>query len=310
MDSATLYSIGELSRRTGLSVRTIRFYSDANVVMPAGRSPAGYRLYDIDAVPRLELISTLRELGINLATVQRVLNRELSLSHVLSAHAEAVDAQIRMLRQRRSVLRAAARLGSSLQETRLMHRLVKSSAAERHRLVDDFLAGTFGTEGADANAVAMVRAATPDLPEDPSVEQVAAWVELTELIGDEDFRARMRRAAAVQAGGQALGIGSEADDELTEYTRCRISEARSSGIDPLDDEATPVVEDLVQRFAEALGRIPDAEFRDWLAGQWEVAHDPRVEQYWRLVWVVNGWQVVPELIPGYAWLVRALRRDS
>ena len=39
MDGDRLYSIGELARRTGLAVRTIRFYSDRGIVAPAGRSP-------------------------------------------------------------------------------------------------------------------------------------------------------------------------------------------------------------------------------------------------------------------------------
>jgi MerR family regulatory protein len=44
MDRMTaLLSIGELASRTGLSVRTIRFYSDSGVVSPAERSDAGYR---------------------------------------------------------------------------------------------------------------------------------------------------------------------------------------------------------------------------------------------------------------------------
>ncbi|MFD0851997.1 MerR family DNA-binding transcriptional regulator, partial [Actinomadura adrarensis] len=50
MDGDTLYTIGELARRTGLPVRTIRFYSDAGVVPPTDRNHAGYRLYDLDAV--------------------------------------------------------------------------------------------------------------------------------------------------------------------------------------------------------------------------------------------------------------------
>lgn len=37
----TLLTIGELAKRTGLSVRTVRFYSDAGVVPPSHRSPAG-----------------------------------------------------------------------------------------------------------------------------------------------------------------------------------------------------------------------------------------------------------------------------
>ncbi|MGC9496271.1 MerR family transcriptional regulator [Streptomyces sp. WG7] len=308
MGGTTLYSIGELSRRTGLSVKTIRFYSDANVVAPTCRTPAGYRLYDLDALLRLELVRTLRELGIDLPTIQQVLDRERSVAEVASAHADALDVQIRTLQLRRSVLRAAARFGSSPKETKLMHKLTRLSGEERHRLIDDFIDRTFGAESADPSA-AMVRAATPDLPDDPSTDQVAAWVGIAEMIGDEYFRARMRRVAGHQSHQLTLDIETDAGDELVGFTRQRLAEARSAGIDPLSDEAAPVVDDLVRRFAEAFGRAPDAEFRDWMAQQFELAHDPRVDEYWRLVWTVNDWQVIPNLIPVYTWLIQALRRD-
>jgi DNA-binding transcriptional MerR regulator len=48
-------SIGELARLTGLSVRTIRFYSDSGVVPTAGRTSGGYRTYDVTALARLKL---------------------------------------------------------------------------------------------------------------------------------------------------------------------------------------------------------------------------------------------------------------
>ncbi|MCX4744962.1 MerR family transcriptional regulator [Kitasatospora sp. NBC_01287] len=307
MDVTTLYSIGELSRRTGLSVRTIRFYSDSGVVAPTTRSPAGYRLYDLDALLRLELLRTLRELGMDLATIQGVLDREFSVAEVAAAQADALDVQIRVLQLRRSVLRVVAGRRSSPEETKLMHRLTQLTGEERRRLIDDFLDGTFGTVDADAAAVAMVRAAAPDLPGDPSSEQVAAWVELTELVGDEDFRARMRRTATRQAAGHTLDIEREAGEELTEFTRQKVVEAMESGIDPLNDRAVPVIDDLVHRFAEVFARTPDAEFRDWMAQQFEEAHDPRVDRYWRLVWIINGWQVLPNLLPVHPWLIQALR---
>ncbi|MEU9117789.1 MerR family transcriptional regulator [Streptomyces sp. NPDC048483] len=309
MDVTTLYSIGELSRRTGLSVRTIRFYSDSGVVAPTTRSPAGYRLYDLDALLRLELLRTLRELGVDLATIKRVLDRELSVAEAAAAHADALDVQIRMLQLRRSVLRVVAGRGSSPEETKLMHWFTQLTGEERRRLIDDFMEGTFGTVNAGPAAVAMVRVATPDLPEDPSSEQVAAWVELAELVGDEDFRAVMRRTAMCQAAGRTLDIESEAGEELMEFTRQKVAEARESGIDPLNDRVAPVIDDLVHRFAEAFARTPDAEFRAWMAQQFEEAHDPRVDRYWRLVWIINGWQVVPNLIPVYPWLIQALRND-
>ncbi|MCX5366508.1 MerR family transcriptional regulator [Streptomyces sp. NBC_00124] len=309
MDATTLYSIGELSRRTGLSVRTIRFYSDSGVVAPTTRSPAGYRLYDLDALLRLELLRTLRELGMDLPTIRRVLDRELSVAEVAAAHADAMDVQIRTLLLRRSVLRVAAGRGSSPEETRLMHRLTQLSGEERRRLIDDFVEGTFGTGVADPAAVAMLRAATPDLPDDPTGEQVAAWVELAELVGDEDFRARMRRTAVRQAAGRPLDIERDAGDELMELTRQKVAEAMELGVDPLSDRFAPVIDDLVHRFAEVFARIPDTEFRDWMARQFEEAHDPQVDRYWRLVWLVNGWQVVPNLTPAYPWLIQALRND-
>ncbi|MEU6328499.1 MerR family transcriptional regulator [Streptomyces sp. NPDC047049] len=309
MDVTTLYSIGELSRRTGLSVRTIRFYSDSGVVAPTTRSPAGYRLYDLDALLRLELLCTLRELGMNLATIRRVLDRELSLAEVAAAHADAMDVQIRVLRLRQSVLRAAARSGSDPEEIKLMHRLTRLSGEERRRLIDDFVEGTFGTTDADAAAVAMVRAATPDLPDDPSSEQIAAWMELAELVGDEDFRARMRRTAGRQAAGRGPGIENDAGEELMDVTRRKVAAAMESGVDPLSDRAAPVIDDLIHRFAEVFARTPDTEFREWMARRFEEAHDPLVDRYWRLVWVVNGWQVVPNLLPVYPWLIQALRKD-
>ncbi|MFB7951235.1 MerR family transcriptional regulator [Streptomyces sp. NPDC056045] len=307
MDATTLYSIGELSRRTGLPVRTLRFYSDSGVVAPTTRSPAGYRLYDHDALLRLELLRTLRELGVDLATIRRVLDREISVAEVAAAHADALDVQIQVLQLRRSVLRAAAGRGSDPEETTLMHRLTRLSGEERRRLIDDFVEGTFGAADADPAAAAMVRAAAPDLPRDPSGEQVAAWVELVELMGDEDFRARLRRTATYRATGRIPDIEREAGEELMELTRQKAAEAVKSGIDPLGDRAAPVVDDLVHRFAEVFARTPDTEFRDWMAQKFEEAHDPRVERYWRLVWIVNGWQVVPDLVPVDPWLVRALR---
>jgi DNA-binding transcriptional MerR regulator len=205
MDGDTLYSIGDLGRRTGLSVRTIRFYSDCGVLLPAGRSPAGYRRYDLDALARLDLVRTLRDLGVDFATIQRVLDREISVPEVAAAHAEALDVQIRTLRLRRAVLRAVAKRGSSPQEMELMHKPVKLSDAERRRIIHPFIDEAFGDLDANPDLVAMLRSAMPALPDDPTPEQVDAWVELAELVQDPDFKASVRRAAEQQAAERADG---------------------------------------------------------------------------------------------------------
>jgi DNA-binding transcriptional MerR regulator len=70
-DGTGLLTIGELARATGLTVRTIRYWSDEGVLTPVARSTGGYRLYDAESAARLELIRTLRQLGLGLDDVRR-----------------------------------------------------------------------------------------------------------------------------------------------------------------------------------------------------------------------------------------------
>ena len=123
--SDDLYPIGEVARRTGLPVRTIRFYADEGIVPPAAQSLAGYRLFDVDALNRLDLVGTLRELGFPLATIRTVLAEEATLSQVAAAHADAIDVHLHALGLRRAVLRAAAKDDSTPQEVTLMQRLAQ-----------------------------------------------------------------------------------------------------------------------------------------------------------------------------------------
>lgn len=305
MNDATLHPIGEVARLTGLSVKTIRFYSDSGVVPLAARSPAGYRLYDLDALLRLDLVRTLRELGMDLATIRQVLDRKVSVAEVAAVHADAVDLQIRTLRLRRSVLRAVAVHGSGPEEASLMHKLTRLTAAERRRLIDDFIDATFGTEHARLELAAMVRAAAPALADDPSPEQIRAWVELNELMDDEDFRDHMRRTAEQGTDHTEPGLRGEVPEPVGEL----VAAAKEAGIDPLGPEAGPAVRGIVQRFVQAYPHIPEAEGALRMIEQLEAAGDPRMERYWRLVWAVNGWQVLPSLLPDRSWLLQALRAN-
>ncbi|GIH24360.1 hypothetical protein Aph01nite_26700 [Acrocarpospora phusangensis] len=79
-DDAELFTVGRLARRTGLPVHTIRFWADSGVVAEARRSAGGYRLFDAAAVARFELVKTLRELGIGLEDIQRILTRRVTVA--------------------------------------------------------------------------------------------------------------------------------------------------------------------------------------------------------------------------------------
>ena len=157
----------------------------------------------MDAIARLALVRTLRELGLDLPTIRRVVDREVSLPQVAASHAEALDVQLRTLRLRRSLLAAAAERGSTPEELELMHRLATLSEDERRRLIRDFLGTVF--DGLDTHPAfgAVIRSLTPELPEEPTTEQIQAWVELAELFQDSGFRGSMQRMARNLAADRA-----------------------------------------------------------------------------------------------------------
>lgn len=304
-------SIGSLSVRTGIPVRTIRFYSDTGLLPPTHRTPAGYRRYDEAALARLRTIGVLRELDVGLPTIRRVLDGALSLADVAAAHADAAELQIRALRMRLRLLRRVARRAPTPEETTRMHRLTRLASDERRRLVAEFLDGPHADTPAAESAAAALRTAVPDLPDDPSDAQLDAWMEIAELITDDGFRARLVRATLPPEDEEALpGAASETSAELVRFARQAVTAAMEAGTEPEDDEAVPVVDAVVARFASTLARPADAGLREWMAGRFEVGHDPLVARYWRLVWTVNDWQVVAGHLPFQPWLVTALRRPA
>jgi DNA-binding transcriptional MerR regulator len=208
-------SIGQLARRTGVPARTIRFWSDAGLVPPTARSASGYRLYDAAAVARLDLVLALRELGLGLDVVRAIVSRATTVADVAAAHVAVLDGQIRTLRLRRAVLSTVAKRGNTIEEALLMHKLARLSAQERQQIIDDFVdstfAGTPATEDAPAASIARAMRQLPaELPDDPAPEQVDAWVELAELVADEDFRRRRTACRRLPGRHRARRAGPRA----------------------------------------------------------------------------------------------------
>ena len=68
-DSSELIRIGAAAKRAGMSVKTVRFYSDEGLIPIAERTQGGYRLYHQHVVEELHLIQNLRGLGLPLSTI-------------------------------------------------------------------------------------------------------------------------------------------------------------------------------------------------------------------------------------------------
>jgi DNA-binding transcriptional MerR regulator len=305
--------IGELARRSGLTVKTVRYYSDLGLVPEAERTPANYRRYDAAALVRLEFVRTLRDLGLDLATVRRVLERHGDLPALAAAHADALGAQIRLLRVQRAALRALARREPTEEEVDRMNRIAQATADERRRLIEDFLDSIF--DGVDVDPALesqarefqqRMRAATPQLPDDPTDEQVDAWIELAELIRDPGLRERLREMGRRSFGGAEAAAPADAP-RLAELVTEKAGAAHAAGLDPASAAAGPVVDEIVGAWAGAANRVDDPGYRRELLDQLELANEPRAERYWQLMAVINGWPPVPSTTHLWSWFLTALK---
>lgn len=89
--------IGEFSRLTHLSVKTLRHYHDMHLLAPARINPStGYRRYEVDQVPTALLIGRLRGLDMPLAEVRAVLDvaTDGERDRVIAAHLQRMEREL------------------------------------------------------------------------------------------------------------------------------------------------------------------------------------------------------------------------
>jgi DNA-binding transcriptional MerR regulator len=87
------WSIVEVARHAGVSSRTLRHYDDVGLVPPAYVGANGYRYYDEDALLRLQEVLLLRELGLPLDAIGRILDGTADRTAVLREHHAALLAE-------------------------------------------------------------------------------------------------------------------------------------------------------------------------------------------------------------------------
>jgi DNA-binding transcriptional MerR regulator len=303
------FGIGRLSELSGLPVKTIRFYSDSGL-LPASRTEAGHRRYTETDLARLQLIRSLRDLELDLPAIADVLQGHDDLADVLAAHAVTLETRIRALRRRLVVLRAAA-ADPSEPNLRRVHALARLDRAERRLLLERFWDRTVGETPESGPASKLREAAMPELGEDPTPEQLEAWLELADLVTDEDFQRAVRDQ--VSWPRRTGFVETEEWRRQSERVMDLVREAVSNGIEPDDPRARPAIDALASSWASAMGREDGPAFRASLAQHIEQGSDPRIARYWWLISIVRGmdpaagrtwhWKVT-------SWMIRGLRGVS
>ncbi|GIG29861.1 MerR family transcriptional regulator [Cellulomonas marina] len=210
----TLRTVGQVADVSGVTVRTLHHYDAIGLLVPSGRSTAGYRLYTDDDVARLAAVVVHRRLGFGLDEVARLLDAD-------------GDERVAHLRRRRAVV--ADRLD------------------ELHALADA-LDRALAREGSSGTPHEQARGTEHGMTDRPATTE-----ELRELFGDGYDEAYAAEAEQRWGDTDAWRQSRERTARLTiaDWTRVKeenealeadLAAALTAGVDPASAEGTALAE--------------------------------------------------------------------
>ncbi|MPY59540.1 MerR family transcriptional regulator [Streptomyces spongiae] len=301
-----MLSIGELAERAGVTVKTVRFYSDRGLLPEAARSAGGHRRYGPEALDRLRLIRSLRTLDLPVGDIDRVLDpedvwQEDAWEDVIAGQVKQLDSQLAALRWRQAALH-------------LLREGTAEERADRLRLIGAFLDGALPPDTAaparfwrrvlpvrlPARQVSWILdAAVPQPPEDPTPAQVLAFARLHALVTmpcppGHDWRPpaperdpEYRPAVLYDGLGEAYEL---------------VVPALRTGRAPHEGEA---LDCFVSAYAHAHGARDTPGFRHRLSVTLDRSAHPVMDRYWRLADELAA-PHAPTLGAAHDWLRAAL----
>lgn len=185
-----LCGIGELAEGAGVTVKTVRFYSDRGLLPEASRSAGGHRRYGPEALDRLRLIRSLRALGLGVPEVRRILDERHAhgtaggeggaLEAAVAGRLREVGSELRALRWREAALRLVQEAPPGEQADRL--RLIGAvSVPPSTAPLVRFWRGWLPARMPARSAGAFLDVAVPQPPDEPAPAQVLAFARLNAL---------------------------------------------------------------------------------------------------------------------------------
>jgi MerR family transcriptional regulator, repressor of the yfmOP operon len=136
LNTYNLFRIEQVSARTGLTKRTLRYYEEVGLLPPTGRTDGNYRRYNEEDIQRLERIKKLRDLlGFSLADIRELLNAEdeRGLIKVAYQHETEASAKIDQLDRADELIRSQLHLIEQKMEGLEQMRSGLLSKLERHQ---------------------------------------------------------------------------------------------------------------------------------------------------------------------------------
>jgi len=172
-----VWSIHQVSRMSGVSARTLRYYDEIGLLRPAKSGANGHRYYGRDDVLRLQQILVLRELGLDLTRIAQVVNGEHDRVEALRGHHR------RLLDERSRIDRLARTIAATILRLERNDPMNTDEMFDGFRVTPETLAdlkATYGTDERSQRYYAEIEEKTRDwTPEDyRAAEQAGADVEI------------------------------------------------------------------------------------------------------------------------------------
>jgi DNA-binding transcriptional MerR regulator len=164
---STRYTVSQIARRTGLTVRALHHYEAAGLLRPAARSDAGYRLYGEAELLRLQHIVSLKALGFTLADIRACIDAD------APSLANALARQIDRLRQ--AVVRQQELLGRL---ERVAHQLATGATIDAETLLNGIEATTIMEKHFSKEQLQAIKARSDALGTERIREVERAWPEV------------------------------------------------------------------------------------------------------------------------------------
>ncbi|WP_393948573.1 MerR family transcriptional regulator [Lysinibacillus sp. PWR01] len=124
-----------VSKQTGISVRTLRYYEEIGLLLPIAKTEGGHRIYDENELKTLQQIVFLKTLGFKLKEIQTLINNswewEASLDHQLAFVAEE-QKKLQQMKNAILGLKNASSIEGGLTES-LIQKYIKLSSQERDK---------------------------------------------------------------------------------------------------------------------------------------------------------------------------------
>jgi len=162
--------VGELARRTRLTIRTLHHYDEIGLLRPSLHTGSGHRLYTADDVARLQQVLSLRQLGFSLEEIRDCLNRpDFSPVELIERHLARLREQVELQRklcQRLEAIAAGLRTAGDVSAEEFLQTSEVMTMIESYYTPEQM--ESFRTRSAEAAAAG----------EDLTQQGTAAWQEL------------------------------------------------------------------------------------------------------------------------------------